>query len=67
VLCCAGGGKVLRYTPDSRPPWLPQDVPWEAALFAKAQQQQLALLYTHSSKALRELLLQDIRSREVLQ
>jgi hypothetical protein len=67
MLCCAGGGKVLRYTPDSRPPWLPQDVSWEAALVAKAQQQQLALLYTHSNKALRELLAQDIRMSEALQ
>ena len=62
----AGGGKIIRYTPDTRPPWLPMDLAWEAALFAKAQVRQLTLFYQHSARELRQLLQEDIRRSERL-
>jgi hypothetical protein len=61
-----GGGKVIRYNPDTRPPWLPNDIAWEGALFSKAPQRLLALMYSHSSKNLRELVTQDLRQSEAL-
>jgi hypothetical protein len=43
------------------------DVAWEAGLFNKAKERQLALLYQHSHKALKELLTEEIRRAESLQ
>ena len=56
----------MRYTPETRPPWLPADIAWEGALFGKATQRLLALMYSHSSKALRELVREDLRRAEAL-
>jgi hypothetical protein len=41
----AGSSSSIRYTADSRPPWLPPDLAWSSELLAKAQPRELELLY----------------------
>jgi hypothetical protein len=43
-----GSSSVIRYTAESRPPWLPPDLAWSSELVAKAQQRELELLYKKS-------------------
>jgi len=57
---------MIRYSAETRPPWLPLDMAWEAALFSKAQPRQLQLFYTKSAAALRQLLQEDMRNNEQL-
>lgn len=61
-----GGARSIRYTPATRPPWLPLDLPWEPSLFSKAQARQLTLFYKHSAAELRALIARDVAAAERL-
>jgi hypothetical protein len=61
-----GGVRTLRYTDDSRPPWLPADLAWSAELINKARERDLVLFYQACAKELRTLKTAQVKAAEQL-
>lgn len=64
-LTIPGGLKALRYTDESRPPWLPADYTWNKDLILKAKQSELELFYHACRGALWELKREELRKGNI--